>query len=99
MKVILYALLASVASAFAPPSSVRPSTQLRESFGFDFAEDSYANQVAELGGEQEYKQFVNRLKEDNMLNRKVRARLRVCFLVLQVVFSHCCACVVYSFFR
>ena len=48
-------------------------TQLREGFGFDFAKNSYANQPALLRGEQEYKQFINKHAEDNMLNRKVSA--------------------------
>ena len=71
MKVILYALLASLASAFAPQGAVRPTTHLNENFGFDFAEDSYANQDPLLGGEANYKQWVNRVNEKNMLNRKV----------------------------
>lgn len=71
MKVILYALLASFASAFAPQGAVRPTTHLNENFGFDFAEDSYANQDPLLSGEANYKQWVNRVDEKNMLNRKV----------------------------
>lgn len=71
MKVIVLALLVGFASAFAPQSAVRQSTQLRESFGFSFAEDSYANTDDFLKGEQEYKQFVNRISDNNMLNRKV----------------------------
>lgn len=71
MKVILYALLASFASAFAPQGSVRQTTHLYENFGLPYAEDSYANQDPLLGGEANYKQYVNRVKENNMLNRKV----------------------------
>lgn len=71
MKLFVFALLASAVSSFAPTSSVNRQTLLRESFGFDFAEDSYANQPKLLRGEQEYKQFVNKYAENNMLNRKV----------------------------
>ena len=71
MKVILYALLASFASAFAPQGSVRQTTHLYENFGLPYAEDSYANQDPLIGGEANYKQFVNRVNENNMLNRKV----------------------------
>lgn len=67
------ALLCGAALSFqAIAPSTRRSTQLRESFGFDFAENTYSNQPNLLKGEQEYKQFVNKYKEDNMLNRKVR---------------------------
>jgi hypothetical protein len=75
MKLAIVAVLAGVACAFSPIKQAvvgRQSTQLRESFGFDFAEDSYANQPKLLRGEQEYKQFINKYAENNMLNRKVR---------------------------
>lgn len=73
MKLTVLALLASAAFSFSPISqSTRPAIQLRESFGFGFAEDTYENQPALLKGEQEYKQFVNKYAENNMLNRKVR---------------------------
>ena len=71
MKVILYALFVSLASAFAPQTSVRPSTHLYENFGLGIGEDSYENQVDLLRGEANYKQWVNRINENNMLNRKV----------------------------
>ena len=72
MKVIVYALLATCASAFVSKSAVRPSTHLNENFGLDVGEDSYANMDKLLLGEANYKQWVNRVKENNMLNRKVR---------------------------
>ena len=53
----------------------QPSTQLYENFGLGIGEDTYANQLPALGGEANYKQFVNRVKEDNMLNRKVSRRV------------------------
>jgi hypothetical protein len=79
---LLVVATASVATAFAPagsssrtklsssPSS--SSTQLFESFGLGLGEDTYENQPDLLKGEQEYKQYANRINEDNMLNRKVR---------------------------
>jgi hypothetical protein len=71
----LFIALLSTADAFSPISQTAatrtPTTRLRESFGLDFAEDTYANQPDMLKGEQEYKQFVNKFSENNMLNRKV----------------------------
>jgi len=73
MKLTCLALLCSAAFSFQSIASpTRRATQLRESFGFDFAEDTYDNQPNLLKGEQEYKQFVNKYAENNMLNRKVR---------------------------
>lgn len=76
LKLLVVAVAtASVVSGFSPSSStfgVRQSTQLQESFGFGFAEDTYENQPDLLKGEGEYKQYANRIKSDNMLNRKVR---------------------------
>jgi len=75
MKLLLVAVLAGVSSAWVAPKGVvsRPSsTRLYENFGLSFAEDSYANQPTEIGGEAEYKQWVNTVKDNNMLNRKVR---------------------------
>jgi hypothetical protein len=74
LKLLVVAVAASVASGFSPSSTfgVRQSTQLQESFGFGFAEDTYENQPDLLKGEGEYKQYANRIKSDNMLNRKVR---------------------------
>jgi hypothetical protein len=74
MKVLFYALLAGIASSYVvvPKTSVRRTTQLHESFGFDFAENSYDNQIEQLKGEANYKQWVNRISDDNMLNRQVR---------------------------
>lgn len=73
MKLTIVALLAGAAFSFSPISqTTRQSTQLRESFGLGIGEDTYENQPALLRGEQEYKQFVNKYAENNMLNRKVR---------------------------
>ena len=72
MKLTCLALLCGAASSFQPIStSARHATMLQESFGLNFAEDTYANQPDMLKGEQEYKQFVNKYSENNMLNRKV----------------------------
>ena len=74
LKLLIVAVLTAGSSAWVAPKGVvsRPSTRLHESFGFGFAEDTYTNQPVEIGGEAEYKQWVNTVREDNMLNRKVR---------------------------
>jgi hypothetical protein len=65
--------LVAVASAFTvQPTAVRPSTKLSESFGFDFAEDSYENTPNIILGEANYKQWVQRIDENSFLNRQVR---------------------------
>lgn len=81
LKLLFLAVTASCATAFAPSSSMvvgqkttTPTTsvtQLQESFGLGLGEDTYENQPDLLKGEQEYKQYVNRINEENMLNRKV----------------------------
>lgn len=73
MKLLVLAVLTAVSSAWVSPQSTlaRPSTKLYENFGLSFAEDSYANQPAEIGGEGEYKQWVNTVSENNLLTRKV----------------------------
>ena len=72
MKFLLLAIIASVAGAFAPSCEMaRQATQLHESFGLGLGEDTYENQPDLLKGEAEYKQYMNQVKEDNMLNRKV----------------------------
>jgi hypothetical protein len=75
-----FLVLATVgaAAAFAPAQVARPKSSLSESFGFDFAEDSYANTPDVLTGEANYKQWVKRVDENSFLNRKV------CFI--------CCNC-------
>lgn len=76
MKLAVVALLANAAFSFSPVSqTTRRTTKLRESFGLGIGEDTYENQPALLRGEQEYKQFVNKYAENNMLNRKVRILL------------------------
>jgi hypothetical protein len=76
-KLYMLAITASVAVAFAPSVSrvqkLSSSTQLYEDFGLGLGEITYENQPDLLKGEQEYKQYVNRINEDNFLNRKVRA--------------------------
>lgn len=73
MKFLVAALLAGAASAYVAPKAftARPTTQLQESFGFDFAEDSYGNQPIELGGEESYKQWINGVSDNPFLNRQV----------------------------
>lgn len=75
LKILLVSLsVVGMTTAFAPVAQVaRPaaSTQLQESFGLGLGEDTYENQPDLLKGEQEYKQYVNRINEENMLNRKV----------------------------
>lgn len=70
----LFVLTSAVAaSAYVVPSSQapRPSTRLSESFGFDFAEDSYENTPPQLLGEANYKQWVQKVSDNSFLNRKV----------------------------
>lgn len=72
LKLLLVAVIAGVAGAFSPSASAfRQATQLHESFGLGLGEDTYENQPDLLKGEAEYKQYMNQVKEDNMLNRKV----------------------------
>ena len=80
MKLFTLAVTASVAVAFTPSvSRVQPTpstTQLYEDFGLGLGEQTYENQPDLLKGEQEYKQYINRINEDNLLNEKVRATQR-----------------------
>jgi hypothetical protein len=75
LKLIFLAVTASCGIAFTPTSfsqtAIKSSTRLQESFGLGLGEDTYENQPDLLRGEQEYKQYVNRISEENMLNRKV----------------------------
>jgi hypothetical protein len=66
-------LLATTASAFTvPSSSVRlATTQISESFGLDFAEDSYENTPEVILGEANYKQWINKVDKNAFLNRQV----------------------------
>ena len=68
---IVLAATTAATSAFVAPSATRPQTKLSESFGFDFAEDTYANQPDFLKGEGEYKTFVGKTQENSFLNRQV----------------------------
>jgi hypothetical protein len=77
LKLLFLAVAAYSTTAFAPTSLVGRKasiTQLQESFGLGLGEDTYENQPDMLKGEQEYKQYVNRISEENMLNRQVRFR-------------------------
>lgn len=74
---LLTVALATSASAFSVNSGVtttlsRPSTQLYENFGFDFAEDQVENTPQIILGEANYKKWVNGVDPDNFLNRQVR---------------------------
>jgi hypothetical protein len=76
MKLLVFTVMASATMAFAPISQgsfrqQQQTTQLQETFGLGIGEDTYENQPTLLRGEQEYKQFINKYKDDNMLNRKV----------------------------
>lgn len=81
MKLFMLAITASYTVAFTPSVSrvqkLPSTTQLYEDFGFSFAEQTYENQPDLLKGEQEYKQYVNRINEDNMLNKKYNVVQRV----------------------
>merc|ERR1712157_363859 len=75
------AMTASVVVAFTPAVSrvqkTWATTQLFEDFGLGLGEPTYENQPDLLKGEQEYKQYVNRINEKNMLNRKYNVIQRV----------------------
>mmetsp|Transcript_17049 Transcript_17049/g.35034 ORF Transcript_17049/g.35034 Transcript_17049/m.35034 type:complete len:222 (+) Transcript_17049:82-747(+) len=81
MKLFMLAITASVAVAFTPSATrvgkAPSSTQLYEDFGLGLGEQTYENQPDLLKGEQEYKQYVNRINEENMLNRKYNVVQRV----------------------
>ena len=82
----IFALLVSVVAtaAFVGPSAGRTQSQLRESFGFDFAEDTYANQPDFLKGEGEYKTWIGKTKENSFVNRQVGSRKRPCYSGLRI---------------
>jgi hypothetical protein len=67
-------LMVTAVGAFAPssPSFVRQQTAVQESFGFDFAEDSYENTPDLILGEANLKQWVNKIEPNSFLNRQVR---------------------------
>jgi len=72
-------LFATTAYAFTlPSSSVRlPTTQISESFGLDFAEDSYENTPEVILGEANYKQWINKVDKNAFLNRQYNILRRV----------------------
>jgi hypothetical protein len=71
---LLSIVVAAVSAFTVQPSAVvvRPSTALPESFGFDFAEDSYENTPEVILGEANYKQWINKVDKNAFLNRQVR---------------------------
>jgi hypothetical protein len=76
MKSVIVALLTQSVVAFtvAPAKSLtRPvtSTQLYETFDLGLGEDSMSIMPEQLKGEAEYKQWVNKIADDSLLNRKV----------------------------
>lgn len=77
MKLLIVALLSSAISAYIVPRplTARLSTRLQESFGLGIGEDSYENQPVFLRGEAEYKQWLNNIADDPMLNRQVRREI------------------------
>lgn len=101
LQLFALAITASVAVAFSPSTSrvqtVPSSTQLYEDFGLGLGEQTYENQPDLLKGEQEYKQYVNRINEDNMLNKKVRFSLLFymykSYFSSMLCFSFCLGCV------
>ena len=77
LKLLAFAVVAGLANAFSPSTAgARISTHLNENFGFGGASlDTYDAQPDLLKGEGEYKQYVNVIKKDNMLNRQVSRNL------------------------
>ena len=71
----LLSLIVASTSAFTVVRSsvIRPSTTaVSESFGFDFAEDSYENTPEVILGEANYKQWISKVDKNAFLNRQVR---------------------------
>ncbi|KAI2491945.1 hypothetical protein MHU86_22623 [Fragilaria crotonensis] len=76
----LLSIFAASASAFTVVQSsiARPSTTaLSESFGFEFAEDSYENTPEVILGEANYKQWVAKVDKNSFLNRQYNVIRRV----------------------
>jgi len=72
LKSLLLVSALTSSAAFAPQSSVASSkTALKESFGFDFAEDSYENTPAEMLGEANLKQWIGTKVDRAFVNRQV----------------------------
>lgn len=75
--------IASTASAFTPTShtsSVRQSAadvSVKESFGFDFAEDQAENTPIAILGEERYKQYITNISDNSFLNRQYNILGRV----------------------
>jgi hypothetical protein len=74
--VVSFALLCGLTSAFSPIAkttsvSSQQSTRLSETFGTGLGSDFNEIKKMSIGNEASYKQWVNNVKEDNMLNRKV----------------------------
>lgn len=71
VQLLLLTSLAGASAFTAPAPFTRTSTSLAESFGLDFAEDSYENTPDQLLGEANYKQWVNSVNDNAFLNRQV----------------------------
>lgn len=72
LKSLLLVSALTATAAFAPQSSVASSkTALKESFGFDFAEDSYENTPAVILGEANLKQYIGEKVDNAFVNRQV----------------------------
>eukprot|EP00547_Thalassionema_nitzschioides_P005880 CAMPEP_0194199252 /NCGR_PEP_ID=MMETSP0156-20130528/334_1 /TAXON_ID=33649 /ORGANISM="Thalassionema nitzschioides, Strain L26-B" /LENGTH=215 /DNA_ID=CAMNT_0038924123 /DNA_START=36 /DNA_END=683 /DNA_ORIENTATION=+ len=77
-KLLVILSIISVTAAFVVrPETVRPSTAVKENFGFDFAEDSYANTPDTILGERNYKNWVQKVNDNSFLNRRYNALRRV----------------------
>lgn len=70
--VLIFSLLCGLTSAFAPVKfASQQSTRLHETFDTGLGTDFNEIKSLSIGNEANYKQWVNRVKEDNLLNRKV----------------------------
>jgi hypothetical protein len=72
-SIAILTMLLGFSSAFSPMkiANVKTTTQLRESFGTGLGTDTYSSQDILIGGEANYKQWVNEVNQNNMLNRQV----------------------------
>lgn len=82
VRLTSFLLLLSISASWAfTPSSTVPSVQkntaLKESFGFDFAEDQAENTPAVILGEANYKQWVGENIDNSFLNRQYNVVRRV----------------------
>mmetsp|Transcript_29163 Transcript_29163/g.44092 ORF Transcript_29163/g.44092 Transcript_29163/m.44092 type:complete len:216 (+) Transcript_29163:69-716(+) len=73
----LLSIIGVTAAFVVQKGTVRPSTAVKENFGFDFAEDSYANTPDIILGERNYKNWVQKTNDNSFLNRRYNALRRV----------------------